>query len=180
MLQTILSAKKLEIILIKGENNNTIVDQVIQANLEDSYCSKLRHLLKNGYSIKKTDFRHFSDLSVDSRNCICQFDRFWVSEKWYLSMIREIHDQIAFSHPSHQKTISFLACNYYWLKIKDTIYYYIRNCLTCRHAKALRDQYNGLLKLLLISSYSWTNVTLDFITRLPFSNGYNAVLIVID
>ena len=64
--------------------------------------------------------------------------------------------------------------------MKDTVYRYIQNCHTCRRAKAPRDQYNGLLKPLPIPTRPWTDVTLDFVTRLPHSNGYNAVLIVID
>lgn len=63
----------MEIILIERENKNTIIDQLVQANLENSYCSKLYHLLKTGYLIKKMDICHFSDLSVDLKNCICQF-----------------------------------------------------------------------------------------------------------
>ena len=64
--------------------------------------------------------------------------------------------------------------------MKDTVYRYIRNCYTCRRAKAPKDQYNGLLKPLLIPTRLWTDVTLDFIIKLPHSNGYNAVLMVID
>ena len=91
-----------------------------------------------------------------------------------------MHDQIAFGYPRRQKTVSLLARNYYWPKMKDTVYCYIRNCHTCRRAKAPRDQYNGLLKPLPIPTRPWTDVTLDFVTRLPHSNGYNAVLMVID
>ncbi len=139
LLQTILPAKRLEIILIKGEDNNTIVDQVVQANLKDSYCSKLRYSLQTGYPSKEIDSRHFSDLSVNSENCIRQYGRLWVLESFYLLVIREVHDQIASGHPDCQKTISLLARNYYWPKMKDTIYRYIRNCHTCRRAKAPRD-----------------------------------------
>ncbi len=64
--------------------------------------------------------------------------------------------------------------------MKDTVHCYIRNCHICRRAKVPRDQYNGLLKPLLISSRPWTNVILDFVTGLPSSNGYNAILIVVD
>ncbi len=179
MLQTILPAKRLEIISIK-EKDNTIINRVVQANLEDSYCSKLRHSLKTDYSTKEIDSRHFSDLSVDSENYIRRFGRLWVPESLYLPVIREVHDQIASSHPGWQKTISLLVCNYYWPKMKDIVYCYIRNCHTCRHAKAPRDRYNGILKFLPIPTCLWTNVTLDFVTRLPLSNGYNAVLMVID
>ncbi len=73
-LQTILPTKRLEIISIK-EEDNTIIDRVVQANLEDSYCSKLYHSLKANYPTKEIDSRHFSDLSVDSENCIRRFGR---------------------------------------------------------------------------------------------------------
>lgn len=62
---------RLEIIFIEGVDNNIIVDQIVQANLEDIYCSKLHYILKNGYLTKETVFRHFFNLSIDSKNCIC-------------------------------------------------------------------------------------------------------------
>ena len=64
--------------------------------------------------------------------------------------------------------------------MKDTVYYYIQNCHTCRRAKAYRDRYNGILKPLPIPIRPWTDITLDFVTGLPPSNSYNAVLIVIN
>ena len=64
--------------------------------------------------------------------------------------------------------------------MKNTVYRYIRNCHTCRHAKALKDQYNGLLKPLPIPTRPWTDVTLDFVIGLPHNNNYNAILMVID
>ncbi len=99
--------------MIKGEDNNTIVNQVIQANLKDSYCSNLCYSLQTGYSLGEIDSRHFSNLSVDSENCIRRYGRLWVPESFYLLVIREVHDQIASGHPGCQKTISLLARNYY-------------------------------------------------------------------
>ncbi len=138
MLQTILPAKRLEIISIEREDN-TMIDRVVQANLEDSYYSKLRHSLKADYPTKEIDSRHFSDLSVDLKNCIRRFGRLWVPESLYLPVIREVHDQIASGHPGRQKTISLLVRNYYWPKMKNTVYCYIRNCHTYRRTKAPRD-----------------------------------------
>ena len=137
-------------------------------------------MLKIGYPIKEIDSRHFPDLSVDSENCVRRYGRLWIPEGLHLLVIREVHDQIASGYPGRQKTISLLACNYYWPKMKDTVHRYIRNCHTCRRAKAPRDRYNGLLKPLPIPARPWIDVTLDFVTGLPPSNGYNAVLMVID
>ena len=52
--------------------------------------------------------------------------------------------------------------------------------LSYRHTKTPRDQYNSLLKPLPIPTRPRTDVTLDFVTRLSHSNGFNAVLMVID
>ena len=57
---------------------------------------------------------------------------------------------------------------------------YIQNGHSYRRVKAPRNLYNGLLKLLLIFSCSWTNVTFDFVTGLPINNSYNAISILID
>lgn len=155
--------------MVEKKNNNTIVDQKVQAILENSYCSKLRHL-----------FSHFSDILIGSKYYICQFGWLWVSRKLYLLMIREVYNQITSGHLSCQKNISFLACNYYWLKIKNVVHCYIWNCNTCRHIKTPKNWYNDLLKRLLISFYPWTNVILDFVTGLLSSNSYNTVLMVVN
>ena len=70
-LQTLFFAKKLEISSITKGENTTIIEQIVKANLEDDYCSKLRHSLETGHSVKKIDLRYFSYLSIDSKNCIC-------------------------------------------------------------------------------------------------------------
>ena len=85
----------------------------MQANLENSYCSELRYLLKISYSIIKIYLHHFSALLVDLENYICQFGRLWFPEGLYLSEIKEIYDQIASDYPCYQKTIRLLALNYY-------------------------------------------------------------------
>lgn len=43
--------------------------------------------------------------------------------------------------------------------------------------KDFTDQYNQLLKLLLILIAPWTDIIFDFVIRFQFSNSYNTVLI---
>ena len=153
---------------------------MIQANLVDSYCTKLRKTIRTSSSIEGINTRHLSDLFIDTKDCIRQFNRLWVPDNLQLTVIRDVHDQIATGHPGYQKTISFICRNYYWPGLKKMVWRYIQNCHRCRHAKAPRDWYNGLLKPLPIPSCLWTDVTLDFVTGLSISNGYNAILIVVD
>ena len=64
--------------------------------------------------------------------------------------------------------------------MKDTVYRYIWNCHICKRTKALKDQYNSLLKPLSIPTRRWTDVIFNFVIEFPYSNGYNAVSMVID
>ena len=158
----------------------TISEKVIQAILVDFYCTKLRKTIKTSFFIEGINIRHFSDLFIDTKDYICQFNSLWVPDNLQLTVIRDVYDQIATGHPSYQKTISFISRNYYWPRLKKMVQRYIQNCHCCRRAKTPKDRYNGLLKLLLILFCPWINVTLDFVTGLPISNGYNAILIVVD
>ena len=58
--------------------------------------------------------------------------------------------------------------------------YYGQNCHICRYVKALKNWYNSLLNPLPILLCLWTNIFLDFVTGLFISNGFNAILIIID
>lgn len=49
-------------------------------------------------SNKKINSCHLSDLSIDSKNCICLFDKYWVLKSLYIWKIRELYDMIASSH----------------------------------------------------------------------------------
>ena len=142
--------------------------------------TKLRKSIRTSFFIKSINICHLSDLFVDTENCICRFDRLWVPDNLQLTVIRNVYDQIATGHPGYQKTINFIAQNYYWPGLKKMVWRYIQNCHTFRCVKAPRNWYNGLLKLLPIPSCLSTDVTLDFVTGLPISNGYNAILMVVN
>ena len=152
LLQTILLPKKLEISSIDPDKSKTTPERVIQANLVDLYCTKLRKSIRTSSSIEGINTRYLSDLFVDTKNCIRQFDRLWVPDNLQLTVIRDMHDQIATRHPVYQKTISLIALNYNWPGLKKMVRRYILNCHTYRRAQALRNRYNGLLKLLPIPS----------------------------
>lgn len=57
-------------VFIRKKDNNTVVNQVVQTNLEDTYCFELRYSLRADYFIITIDFCHFFDLFANSKNCI--------------------------------------------------------------------------------------------------------------
>ena len=70
LLQTILPPERLEISSIDPDKSKTTFERVIQANLIDPYCTKLRKSIKTSFFIEDINTCHLSNLFVDTKNCI--------------------------------------------------------------------------------------------------------------
>src|SRR6266436_9115924 len=57
---------------------------------------------------------------------------------------------------------------------------YVASCAMCAHAKSARHKPYGKLKQLLIPSQPWSSILMDFIEQLPASEGFSAILVVVD
>ena len=95
-------------------------------------------------------------------------------------ILKECHDHLAAGHPGRAATYELVSRNYWWPKMRQTVAKYIRNCDTCARTKPVRHAPYGLLKTLEVLFRRWSSVSLDFITRLPMSNGFDALLVVVD
>lgn len=94
---------------------------MIQANLIDFYCIKLCKIIKTSFFIKGINICYLSDLFINTKDYIRQFNCFWVLDNLQLTIIKDVHNQIATKYPGHQKTISLITRNYYWLGLKKII-----------------------------------------------------------
>ena len=57
---------------------------------------------------------------------------------------------------------------------------YIRNCHTCQRSCTPRHHPSGILRPLPIPYRPWSSISMDFITGLPWSNGNDAIRVVVD
>ena len=64
--------------------------------------------------------------------------------------------------------------------MRETIKRYVKNCDTCQRSKAVRHAPYGLLQPNEVPDQPWRSITMDFITDLPESDGYDTILVVID
>ncbi|KAI0992596.1 hypothetical protein K3495_g15589 [Podosphaera aphanis] len=64
--------------------------------------------------------------------------------------------------------------------MRATVGQYVRNCDTCARIKPVRHAPFGYLKPLEIPQKRWESISLDFITGLPTSSGFDALLVVVD
>lgn len=76
LLQTILSSEKLEISSIDLNESEITPEKIIQANLANPYCIKLCKTILTHSFIEGINTCHLLVLSIDTRGCICRFNRF--------------------------------------------------------------------------------------------------------
>ena len=67
-----------------------------------------------------------------------------------------------------------------WPGLATAVESYVRSCDACQRNKVVRHAPFGLLSPLLIPFRLWLSVSLDWITDLPPSHYYDAILVVVD
>jgi transposase InsO family protein len=97
-----------------------------------------------------------------------------------LKVLQAHHDHKLRGHPGIRKTTQLIQRTYFWPRLRRDVTRYIRGCHTCARAKAVRHRPYGLLKPLPIGERPWTHLSMDYIEELPDSDGFDAILVVVD
>ncbi|WVZ83940.1 hypothetical protein U9M48_031034 [Paspalum notatum var. saurae] len=67
-----------------------------------------------------------------------------------------------------------------WKGLKLQVESFVKQCIICQQAKHSQQHSARLLQPLPIPSAAWRDISMDFIEGLPKSEGYNAILVVVD
>ena len=78
-------------------------------------------------------------------------------------------------HPGKAKTYELLSRDYYWPTMRKDVQRFVRNCHTCRRTKPTRHAPFGVLKPLPVPNGPWQRLSVDFVTGLPESEGFDAI-----
>jgi len=83
-------------------------------------------------------------------------------------------------HPGEWKTLELITREYWWPGgITEFVKNYIKGCATCQTTK-IRPPVKVPLKPNEVPNGVWETITMDFIVRLPVSQGYDSILTVVD
>lgn len=123
-----------------------------------------------------------SECSLDSRGFMKFRGRRWVpdAEPLRTNIIQHAHDSTVTGHPGREPTYSLVSREYFWPNMSKDIRRFVRNCNICGRTKAWREQKKGLLKPLPVPDRMWQEVSMDFITDLPESEGCTNMLVIVD
>jgi hypothetical protein len=120
--------------------------------------------------------------SVDSVGFIWINQQIIVSESrdLWLCILQSFHDHSVSGHFSVNKTLSVIRREYTWPNIREFVADYVKSCTTCARSKAKRHKPYGLLRQLPIPLHPWESISMDFIKQSPDSDGFTAILVVVD
>ncbi|QRV96463.1 Retrotransposable element Tf2 protein [Ceratobasidium sp. AG-Ba] len=95
-------------------------------------------------------------------------------------VIESRHDNVAAGHPGQFRTYELLNRKYVWASMKKSVNDYVANCESCIRNKHSNQVPPGLLNPIEAPDKPWEEITFDLITGLPESEGFTAILTVVD
>ena len=98
-------------------------------------------------------------------------NRIYVPTKLHEKVIQEIHDQ---DHQGIGRTMERIMRHYYVPQLRKKVEKHILSCHKCQTNKNERHKPYGMLQPIPAPKGAWECLTMDFITDLPKSKGYNA------
>ena len=157
----------------------TLADLMEQGYEADPFPAKVLRMLDEGQ-------RHCRQISlaecskIDNR--LAYRGRLYVPDHdpLRLHLIKLHHDTPAAGHPGRSKTLELLKRTYHWPRMHQDVDRYVRNCHTCQRSRTSRHAPYGILRPLPIPDRPWQDISMDFVTGLPWSQGFDAIWVVVD
>ena len=143
------------------------------AKLQESNeeAQKIRAKDLNGY--KDVDgMLHYQELS-------------FVLEVIRTELISRHHDDSLAGHFGINKTGELIGRKYYWPSLRKDVEAYVKGCDVCLASKTVRHKPYSNLQALLVPTYQWKDILMDFVTGLPVSTNwksesYDSILVIVD
>ena len=97
-------------------------------------------------------------------------------------IIKSRHDPPVYGHPGISKTTQLVERDYWWPKMKLDIMDYVKGCAECQRHKVNNWPTKASLNPIYpkAEAMPFKIVAIDFITKLPLSQGYDSILTVTD
>ena len=95
-------------------------------------------------------------------------------------ILTECHDGSIAGHFGVAKTLELVSQTYWWPQMWKLVKDFIKTCDICARSKTVHHRSYELLRPLPLPDWSWSSISMDFITDLPLSEGHDSILVVVD
>lgn len=96
-------------------------------------------------------------------------------------LLQEAHENpLESAHAGPERLWQSLSARFYWKRMKLDIIRYCRTCDVCQKTKSPNFTKFGMLIPNPIPSRPYQSISMDFIVNLPWSDGFNAIYVVVD
>ena len=114
--------------------------------------------------------------------CLLFNNRIWINNTnpHIPSLISEFHSTPLGGHFGVTKTLRRLEASFFWQGMKADVQRFIKECTVCQQNKSSTWRPAGLLQPLPPPTGVWEDISMDFVTHLPPSNGFTVIFVVVD
>jgi hypothetical protein len=148
----------------------------------DEFMEKIKKSSNIEEKVKQKIKNKEKDWNVDSSNVVTWQGRVYVPKEKKLreEIIQFHHDSYMGGHPGRYKTAELVLRNYWWPGLYSDVKKYVRGCEKCQRTKTFPEKPRGTLSPNAIPERNWQYISVDLITQLPPSMGYDAIMVVVD
>ena len=117
----------------------------------------------------------FIDNSLYFKHCL------YVPEPTRLELVQSLHESPARGHEGFFQTLHRMQKDYWWPGMSTFLRRFIAGCANCQAAKVnTHPMVPGLSPLAVENPLPFSSISVDLITGLPDSHGYDSVMVVVD
>lgn len=161
--------------------DSAFLDKIREALLNDQYyLEKKQTLLQNQVqSASEVTSRENFEIKNDLLYC----DKaIYVPDITTLrqEVLKRHHDDFKAGHFGITKTLELVSRHFWWPGVRKYVKNYVLTCDQCQRSKTPRHKPHGLLQPLPVPHRPWISISMDFIVKLPLSQGYDSILVVVD
>ena len=121
-----------------------------------------------------------SPLTHTNRSLIAAISTEPLSKEDILHILETRHDSVVAGHPGVHKTYKSIAKDFYWPNMLQDIKDYVNSCIVCQKMKNSRTSRRFPIIPIEAPKRPWSMVSVDFIVKLPVSQGFDSIFVVID
>jgi hypothetical protein len=171
-------------ILRKTENGSIIYNHHILAAtvevIQDSIITKLIKATKSDQTIQEMIKVDNDKITTDDTGLVYFYRLIYVPRDLREEIIKLHHDTPLYGHMGTEKTTEQISRNYYFPNMRKKVEKYIKNCTICQQDKPVRHLPYGNLQSPQAPTKPWEWITIDFIVKLPISEGFDTITVITD